>query len=74
MPPESSYTGVAAFDVEGARVGIMSCRLCGAAIFVDPRDRGETGVDGEPFSPIAAHDRWHRDLVNRTDPRLFSGQ
>lgn len=47
-----AYTDATAFDAEGARVGVVTCLVCGAAILLDPRD---TGPD-----LLALHAEWHR--------------
>ena len=52
--PEQPYTGVRAFSAEGARVGLVSCLTCGAALLVDPADTD--------FNVFEKHDRWHRSL------------
>lgn len=45
----SGYTAVQA---EGARVAIATCRVCGAAVLLDPRDAQ---------SPAELHAKWHQD-------------
>ena len=37
---------------EGARVGLTSCKLCGASVLIDPR---------EDFDAVALHRQWHDD-------------
>lgn len=44
------YTDYTAVAAEGARVILISCTRCGAAILRDPRD----GIDTQ-----AIHDAWH---------------
>jgi len=46
------YTPARAFSAEGARVAIVTCRTCGAAILIDPGDN-EPAVD--------IHTRWHKE-------------
>lgn len=46
-PRVSAFTSI---EAEGARVGVTSCRVCGAAILLDPRD---------DFDNIAIHLAWH---------------
>lgn len=46
-------TGVRSFAAEGARVGIVTCKVCGAAILLDPAD---------DFDSVALHREWHGDL------------
>ena len=55
-PYKFNFTLIASFDVECARVGICTCLICGAAIFVDPRDTDD---------PRKLHLQWHHSL----DPR-----
>ena len=31
-------TPACCFDAEGSRIGIVTCKLCGAALLLDPRD------------------------------------
>lgn len=38
-------------EAEGARVALMTCLLCGAAILRDPRDEEDAAN---------IHDRWHQ--------------
>jgi hypothetical protein len=44
------YTGARAWEAEGARIALISCLTCGAAIVLDRDDRED---------PIALHDQWH---------------
>jgi hypothetical protein len=46
----SAYTDVTAWVAEGARVGLMTCLTCGAAILLDPRE----GRDA-----VQLHSEWH---------------
>lgn len=57
MPDD--YTDATTFEVEGARVGIVICETCGAAILLDPRDETDRPKQ---------HAEWHRST--RRDPRL----
>lgn len=50
---ESDFTEARAIAAEGARVGIVTCKLCGSALLIDPADK-------ESF--VAAHVRWHDSL------------
>ena len=45
------FTPYRAFSAEGARLGLCSCRLCGAAIVIDITD----GVTADQV-----HLEWHR--------------
>ena len=49
--------GLTAIAAEGARIGLATCRACGAAIMVDPRD----DVDA-----MELHTRWHRETSERS--------
>jgi hypothetical protein len=50
--PAPAYSEATAIAAEGARVGIVTCLVCGAAILLDPRG---TGPD-----LITRHSEWHR--------------
>lgn len=43
---------VTVVHAEGARIGIATCSICGAAILVDPRD---------PVDYVREHAAWHGD-------------
>ncbi len=58
----SYYTAPQGFSVEGGRVGLVSCRRCGCAIFL---------TSESIVSPIDVHDSWHRSISEKTDPRAF---
>lgn len=45
------FSYVTAWAAEGARVGIVTCLRCGAAILLDPR---ESSVDA-----LSVHRTWH---------------
>lgn len=47
---DEHFTACTAMESEGARVGLTSCRECGAAILIDPRDK-------ENFARL--HHEWH---------------
>jgi hypothetical protein len=47
---ETEYTSTRAWSAEGARVGLVTCRRCGAALLIDPAD---------DFDVIQRHDEWH---------------
>lgn len=51
-----AYTEATVIEAEGARVMLVNCMNCGAAILIDPRDR---------FSMKDIHDRWHSELSRR---------
>lgn len=58
------YSSATAWPAEGARVGLVTCLDCGAAILVDPR---------AIFDPMHAHDLFHDrldDLRRGTDSRM----
>lgn len=44
------YSAARAFDAEGARCGIVTCKRCAAAILIDPAD---------DFDAMARHATWH---------------
>lgn len=50
MAPPPSYKVACAFAAEGARVGLVTCLRCGAALLVDPWDR---------FDVLRLHEQWH---------------
>jgi len=52
------YTLATSWEAHGAIVGIITCRQCGAAILLDPRDK-ESAVD--------RHTAWHEEL-RREEP------
>lgn len=47
------FTEAAVVYAEGARIGIVTCKLCGAAILVDDRDG---------FNAIKLHKEWHQKI------------
>ncbi len=53
MSELDNYESPRAWSAEGARVGLTSCRLCGAALFYDP---------ATSFDVIERHDEWHRKI------------
>jgi hypothetical protein len=55
MESGERYTEARAIPAEGARCGIITCKECGAAIFIDPDDG---------FSPKAIHDDWHKKQMD----------
>jgi hypothetical protein len=50
QPAPSPITGARAFEAEGARIALCSCRICGAALVLDP---------GDTESVIELHVAWH---------------
>jgi transcription elongation factor Elf1 len=58
MGNEIELTAATAIAAEGARVGVVSCRLCGAALLLDPR---------EGWDNIGAHKAWHDAHEQRVD-------
>jgi hypothetical protein len=60
--PFAGYTPATAFDAEGARVAILTCEVCGAAVLFDPR---------ESFLAVERHKAWHRVLDARTAPKAI---
>lgn len=49
---EPMYTGGRAFPAEGARVALITCRRCGAALLIDPND---------DFNVLQRHQEWHEE-------------
>lgn len=45
------FTPAASLDAHGSVIALLSCRVCGAAVLLDPRDR----VDAPDL-----HVQWHR--------------
>jgi hypothetical protein len=52
---EPEYQPLRAWAAEGARVGLSTCSLCGAALLVD----AQTG-----FDVFDRHTRWHAEAVS----------
>ncbi len=50
---DDQFTQATMLAAEGARVGIVTCRECGAAILLDPRDT---------IDPLLQHRAWHEAL------------
>jgi hypothetical protein len=48
--PKGDYTGIRGWSAEGARVGIVTCKRCGAALLIDP---------GDDFDVCDLHDVFH---------------
>jgi hypothetical protein len=57
VPLMTSATIVAA---EGARVALMTCLGCGAAVLVDPRPDAELD-ERATGGAVALHQRWHAE-------------
>lgn len=47
---DEHFTAATAVLAEGARVGIATCRECGAAVLIDPRDE---------INYARLHSEWH---------------
>lgn len=63
MPPHGThattmstgrYTFARAFAAEGARVGLVTCRDCGASLLLD---------EANDFDVFAVHDDWHASFI-----------
>lgn len=55
MPPDPDhYTQLRIVAAEGARIGVLICRRCGAAVVLDPSDK---------FGADTLHDTWHAELA-----------
>ncbi len=57
------YTGFCAWDAEGARVAVVTCLRCGAALLLDPRDEEDPKTLHNAF-----HD--HLDVLDDIERRL----
>lgn len=55
IPEAIRFTSATIVPAEGARVAVVTCEWCGAALLIDPR---------EPLQPIMLHTAWHE----RTQP------
>lgn len=51
----AGYTPYLEVKAAGARIGIMTCLRCGAAVVIDPRDIEQA---------MTIHDRWHALMQN----------
>lgn len=51
-----SFTKATAVQAEGARVGFVSCLICGAVVMLDPRDQ---------ISTRSLHLKWHQEKEER---------
>jgi hypothetical protein len=49
------YEPATVVEAEGARVALLSCRICGAVVMADPRD-----TDSKPD----LHRRWHTESAD----------
>lgn len=52
-PQPHPYTKVRAVLAEGARVALVTCKRCGAALLLDPADK---------VNVVKLHDDWHKKL------------
>lgn len=59
-PSASPITSARAWTAEGARVALVSCTVCGAALLLDPDDR--IGV-------VEVHVAWHLARGERPERR-----
>ena len=50
---EPEFSALRAVQAEGARIGLVTCGECGAALVIDPADK---------VSPVAVHSRWHHEV------------
>ena len=57
-PAPSPITAYRAVPAEGARIGLVSCRICGAALVLDP---------GDTESVVERHVAWHLDRGERPE-------
>jgi hypothetical protein len=42
-------------EAEGARIALVNCKICGAAIMLDPRDDGKVNY-------ARVHGEWHEQI------------
>lgn len=56
MRDDVAFTAATVVAAEGARVGLVTCSACGAALLLDP------DVD-----VLAAHRRWHAEVLESAD-------
>lgn len=54
---DMTYTPATVLAAEGARIAIITCRGCGSAVMIDPRE----DIDAQ-----AAHDAWHATFEKPT--------
>jgi hypothetical protein len=59
---EEKFTSATQFEAVGAHVALTSCRECGAAILLDPRDIANW------FDATAKHMEWHERMVTDARP------
>jgi hypothetical protein len=59
-PAPSPITPARAWQAEGARVALVSCVICGAALLLDP---------GDPISAVEVHVGWHLARGERPERR-----
>lgn len=52
MTDDITFTGYRPFVAEGARCGIITCEVCGAALLLDPSDQ---------FDVKQRHREWHKN-------------
>lgn len=57
---EATFTTYRAFAAEGARVGIFTCEMCGAALLLDPSQTFDVGE---------RHAEWHHREARNGIPR-----
>jgi hypothetical protein len=57
-PAPSPITAARAFEAEGARIAVCSCRICGACLVLDPADEE---------SVIERHVTWHLSRRERPE-------
>lgn len=56
-----SFTAPRPIAAEGARIGVVTCLVCGAAVVIDPADEREN-VD-----PLALHREYHERREGRVE-------
>lgn len=53
MSKQNGTSGVRAWEAEGARVGLVTCKTCGAALLLDPAN---------DFNVFDLHNAWHERI------------
>lgn len=65
-PFDVEFTGSRAWNAEGARIAVVTCKMCGAAIVIDPMDVDE-------FSATEVHAAWHGKPLPMTRETTIGG-
>lgn len=54
MSKDQGTSGVRAIQAEGARIGLVTCKTCGASLLLDPAD---------DFNVFDLHNTWHEQVA-----------